>query len=91
VGADTPTLIISGSLDPITPPYWGERAHRALRQSRHIILPHLSHESNGLEEAKCLDRMFAQFVDDPRPHAVSASCTERMKPPPFVLREAPLG
>jgi pimeloyl-ACP methyl ester carboxylesterase len=87
VRVDTPTLIISGGLDPITPPHWGELVHRALPRSRHIVIRHLSHESNGLADAACLDRMFAAFVDDPRPQAISVACIGRMTPPAFARRE----
>ncbi len=85
VRSNAPTLILSGYMDPITPPYWGERVHIRLPRSRHIIVRHLSHETNGLSGAECLDRMFADFVADPRPDRVDTGCLRDVTPPPFAL------
>jgi pimeloyl-ACP methyl ester carboxylesterase len=85
VRVDVPTLIISGYMDPVTPPSWGDDAARFLPRSRHVVIRHLSHESNGLQNAECLDQLFAQFVAEPDAHALDISCTEQIRPPAFVL------
>ena len=86
VRADVPTLIISGYMDPITPPSWGDDAARLLPRSRHVVVRHLSHEQNGLGNADCLEQVFAQFVATPDAQALDISCTEQMHAPAFVLK-----
>ncbi len=85
VRSNVPTLIVSGTMDPITPPRWGEAVARMLSRSRHVVLPHLSHESSGLRGAECLDSLFARFLVNPDPVRVSTDCVASVRPPPFVL------
>lgn len=51
VRSDAPTLLLSGWLDPITPPELGDRVARSLANVRHVVVRHLSHESDGLGES----------------------------------------
>lgn len=85
VRASIPTLIVSGYMDPITPPSWGEAASEGLEGSRHIVVRHLSHESDGLSGAECLDALFLAFVADPDPESLDAGCVEMIGPPPFRI------
>ena len=80
-----PTLILSGEMDPITPPRWGSNAAATLANSRHLVLPHLSHEASGLRGAACLDTLFAQFLATANPAAVRTDCIAGIRPPAFVL------
>ncbi|MCH2055175.1 MAG: alpha/beta hydrolase [Thalassotalea sp.] len=43
VTAEIPTLILSGNLDPVTPPEFGDIADKMLPNSRHIIAEKLAH------------------------------------------------
>jgi len=45
VTADVPVLLISGRLDPVTPPEFGERVARTLPRSRHIVVADGAHGS----------------------------------------------
>jgi pimeloyl-ACP methyl ester carboxylesterase len=45
VSARVPTLLVSGSFDPVTPPEFGERVARSLPQSRTIVAPAGAHGS----------------------------------------------
>ena len=80
-----PTLIVSGEMDPITPPVWGAAIARTLPRSRHLIVRHLSHESDGLSDSGCLDRIFLAFLRAADPNSLDARCTESMRPPRFAL------
>lgn len=88
VTAPIPTLIVSGYMDPITPPAWGEAVHRALPNSRHLIVRHLSHESAGLDGSECLDQLFEAFVNKPEPEALDASCIDQISQPAFAIEAA---
>jgi pimeloyl-ACP methyl ester carboxylesterase len=85
VRSDVPTLIVSGAMDPITPPRWGAAVARTLPRSRHVVIPHLSHESSGLRGAECLDSLFARFLAHPDPANVATACVSSVQPPPFAV------
>src|SRR5262249_13930496 len=34
-----PVLLVSGNLDPVTPPHWGDVAHGMLPESVHVVMP----------------------------------------------------
>ncbi len=85
VKADVPVLIVSGYMDPITPPEWGAAVARTLSKSRHVVIRHMSHEADGLENAECLDTMFLAFLSAADVAAVDTSCTGSMRAPAFEL------
>ena len=47
VTAAVPVLLLSGELDPVTPPEFGERVARSLPRSRHIVVPGGAHGSGA--------------------------------------------
>ena len=82
VQGDTPVLLLSGTLDPVTPPKWGAEAARHLSKSTHVVAPG-SHGLNG----PCIDRIMRAFLEDPdRP--VDTSCVETLQPGPFRIPPA---
>ncbi len=85
VRSDVPTLIVSGWMDPFTPPELGDRVASTLSNSRHVVVRHLSHESNGLAGAECLDELFLQFLARPEPATLDTGCVASIQPPPFVV------
>ncbi|MDZ7719272.1 MAG: alpha/beta hydrolase [Balneolaceae bacterium] len=58
VSSDVPTLLISGEMDPITPPSLAEATMRNLTNSRHIIVPGAGHSP----ENECVDRLISEFL-----------------------------
>ena len=79
---DAPVLILSGAFDPVTPPRWGELAARTLPNSRHLVAEGVGH---GVTPYGCAPRLIADFIDEPDPAALDASCLEALKPRPFFL------
>lgn len=80
--ADAPALILSGAFDPVTPPRWGELTAQTLPNSRHLVAEGVGH---GVTPYGCAPRLIAEFIDDPEPEALDASCLETLKPRPFFL------
>ena len=39
VAVDVPALVLSGDLDPVTPPRWGEHAAETLGNAKHLVVP----------------------------------------------------
>jgi pimeloyl-ACP methyl ester carboxylesterase len=86
VRSDVPALIISGNLDPVTPPQRGEEVARYLPNSRHIIIPQAGHGVDGLTNADCADRLILAFMEKANAKNLDVSCVSKMAPPPFATR-----
>jgi pimeloyl-ACP methyl ester carboxylesterase len=78
--SEVPALLVSGNLDPVTPPQWGEVARRTLPDSLHVVNP----GGHG-EGSECLERITAQFLRTASVQGLDASCIAAQKNPPFVL------
>ncbi len=80
VSSDVPTLLLSGKLDPITPPRYGWEAAATLPNSEHIIVAGVGH---GVMTQGCVPNILADFFDDPKPREVKAGCTSNLARPDF--------
>jgi pimeloyl-ACP methyl ester carboxylesterase len=85
VSSNTPVLILSGDLDPITPPSWGDAVLKHLSAGRHIIVPGTGHGTLG---TGCGIRLISQFVERGGSEALDTSCLEGLRRPPFFLSPA---
>ena len=85
VRADTPVLILSGGIDPATPPRHGALVARTLPNARHLVAPQLGH---GVSLHGCAPRLIDSFVRKASAAELDPSCLERIPRPLFVL---PLG
>lgn len=75
-----PVLLLSGQLDPATPPGWAEEVARGLRRFRHIIVPGAGH---GVTRVGCVPKLIREFLDTLAPEALDTACVERSRRPPF--------
>jgi pimeloyl-ACP methyl ester carboxylesterase len=80
VRVDVPTLVLSGTIDPVTSPRWGEEAARHLSHALHLVVP----GAHGIDDP-CVDSIRAAFLDDPDIAALDTSCVTAMRLPPFEL------
>lgn len=85
VRSSVPVLVLSGDLDPVTPPSWGEAVSGHLPNARHITAPATGH---GVVGTGCGLRMVAAFIDQASTEAVDTSCLASMTRPPFFLGPA---
>lgn len=77
-----PALLLSGELDPVTPPAYAERVAKSLPNSRALVLRGQGHNVIG---AGCMPKLFAQFVDTTDAKALDAGCLESLGyAPPFT-------
>ncbi|HEU0299262.1 MAG TPA: alpha/beta hydrolase [Longimicrobium sp.] len=87
VRLEIPTLLVSGQLDPVTPPRWGERALRALPNGMHVVVPHAGHTYDGMPgAAACMDAILLRFWRQASVRGLDTSCVQRIQRPPFVVR-----
>jgi pimeloyl-ACP methyl ester carboxylesterase len=79
----TPVLVLSGGLDPATPPRHGERVVRALGPSaRHVVVANAGH---GVLAIGCMRDVVYRFIDatsDRDALAVDAGCVANVPRPP---------
>ena len=82
VVSDVPALVLSGDVDPITPPDWGESVARHLKNSRHITVPATGH---GVIGTPCGQQLIRDFIARADASGLDASCVARVRRPPFFL------
>ena len=80
--SDLPILILSGDLDPVTPPVWGQQIADKWKNSRHVIVPGNGHGTIG---TGCVVKVAAEFLKTADPAKLDASCVNKVKRPPFFL------
>jgi pimeloyl-ACP methyl ester carboxylesterase len=82
--APAATLVLSGGLDPVTPPRHGERVARALgAKARHVVVANAGHGVMGIG---CMRDVLYRFVDaatDDEALKVDASCVTAIPRPPM--------
>ncbi len=80
--SDVPTLLLSGSADPVTPPADAERAAAGLMHHRHLIL---DGEGHGQLSTGCVPRLMAEFLDEIAPDKLDAQCLRNHLAAPFFV------
>ena len=79
-----PSLLLSGALDPVTPPSRAERALRRLPQAQHVIAANAGHIVSG---HGCAPTLLRHFLDAPR-RPVDAACLADIALPAFLTSAA---
>jgi pimeloyl-ACP methyl ester carboxylesterase len=70
----TPTLLLSGELDPVTPPTWAEQAAAHLPNSLQVVVPGAAH---GVSAYGCMPDVIASFVKRGVVSGLDTSCAAR--------------
>lgn len=73
-------LIISGALDPDTPPRWGNEMNRLFPRAKHVVVEGMAHSGSP----QCVRDLVTKFVLAGSMKNVDAKCD--VKRPPFVIR-----
>jgi len=87
----SPVLLLSGGLDPVTPPRHGERVAKALGpQALHVVVENAGH---GVTAIGCMRDVMYRFIEaagDDEALAVDAGCVKAIpRPPAFHALELP--
>jgi len=82
VRSSVPVLLLSGELDPVTPPRWAELAKATLTDSVHFIAPGVGH---GVSSQGCAPKLIEQFLDAGTARGLDGSCISKQKRPPFFV------
>lgn len=78
---DTPTLLLSGALDPVTPPRRAEAAARYMSRAQHVVVDNVGH---GVSQLGCAPRLLRAFLDKPQ-DKLDAGCLKEIPPPTFQI------
>jgi pimeloyl-ACP methyl ester carboxylesterase len=79
VEAGNAVLLLSGELDPVTPPRYGDAVARHLPNGRHLVAPGQGHNvfGNG-----CAPQLMGRFIASANARDLDAGCLQRLAPPP---------
>lgn len=84
---DQPILLLSGELDPITPPRYAHRAAAGLTNAVQVVGRGQGH---GMLTVGCAQRLMADFLDIDAAGALELDCVDRIRPfPLFISRTGP--
>ena len=80
---DGPVLLLSGELDPVTPPrYASEVIAGGVRNAAHVIVAGQGH---GMAGIGCAPRVIGRFIAAASVDSVDSRCLQAEPPPPFFL------
>jgi len=85
--SDVPVLILTGELDPVTPPANGDAAASTLPNSLHVVVPHGAHGLGGLEGIDCIDHLIVEFVERGTTKGLDTACVKSIWRKPFPLKD----
>jgi pimeloyl-ACP methyl ester carboxylesterase len=85
VVSDVPTLVLSGAVDPVTPPGWGASVVKHLSRGRHIVLPSTGH---GVAATPCGNLLVRNFIEQGSAERLDTACVETVRRPPFFVTPA---
>ena len=78
--AKVPVLLLSGGVDPATPPRHGQAVAGAAPNARHLIAPNLGH---GVSMHGCAPELVQRFIREGDFTGIDGACLERLPPPRF--------
>lgn len=77
-----PALLMSGELDPVTPPEYGARVAKSLPKARHVVLKGQGHNVIG---TGCMPKLVGQFIERADAKTLDTKCLDSIGPvPPFT-------
>ena len=80
--SEVPILILSGELDPVTPPEYGEEANAQFSNSLHLVARGRGHI---VLTQRCISGIAAEFVTSASVEDLDTGCMDQLGPEPFFL------
>lgn len=77
VHSNVPALLLSGAMDPVTPPHWAEAVAQTLPNALHIIALGAHH---GVTMQGCAAKVVTEFIENAMPDNLDVSCIEAIEP-----------
>lgn len=82
LSTDVPALLLSGELDPVTPPRYGDEVAQSLPNARHLVLPAQGHD---VLSVGCTPKLVTRFLDTLDAGELDTDCLDDLPAtPPFA-------
>ena len=81
VRSNAPVLMLTGGLDPATPPDEAARVQRSLPHSINVVFPHVAHAAN----TPCGKKLVSAFIIAGDSRGLDTSCAAQELRPPFAF------
>lgn len=81
---EAPALLLSGALDPVTPPHRAASAARHMAHAQQAVVANAGH---GVSQLGCAPRLLREFLDRPQ-DKLDTSCLNAIPAPTFQLGSA---
>ena len=89
VRTSVPALIVTGTLDPITPTTWGRRLLEYMPNARLIDVPGMSHGMAEMDNfVPCIVGLTFSFWNAGTAMGLDTSCVATLKPPGFFVPQS---
>ena len=75
VKSDKPVLILSGGLDPVTPPVHGDEVKKTLTNAVHFIAPNVGH---GVSHKGCAPKLVKKFIETASTAGLDGECLKKL-------------
>jgi pimeloyl-ACP methyl ester carboxylesterase len=82
VKSGVPVLLLSGGIDPATPPHHAEQVLNGLSRGKHLVAPNIGH---GVSLQGCAPEIIRRFIEDGNADKVDGACLAKIPRPPFYL------
>jgi len=82
VGGKIPVLLLSGELDPVTPPEYAERVAAHFPNSLHLVAPGQGHIATT---RGCMGRIVADFIVNGSVDGLDTACISDMQATPYFI------
>jgi pimeloyl-ACP methyl ester carboxylesterase len=82
VSSDVPVLLLSGELDPVTPPEYAESVAQHFPNSRHLVAPGQAHI---VTTRGCMGKLVTEFIINAGFEILETDCIAQMQPSPFFI------
>jgi pimeloyl-ACP methyl ester carboxylesterase len=80
VKSDKPVLLVSGALDPVTPPWLAQEVAKTLPNSKLVVIQNATHSSYD-----CVENFIAEYLDKGTTQGLDTSCADKIQRPPFTI------
>jgi pimeloyl-ACP methyl ester carboxylesterase len=81
---EAPALLLSGALDPVTPPHRAATAARHMARAQQVVVANAGH---GVSQLGCAPRLLREFLDKPQA-TLDTACLKEIPAPTFQLGSA---
>jgi len=82
VSSEIPVLLLSGELDPVTPPRYADQVQVHFSNSMHLVAPGQGHSVTG---RGCMGRLVSEFVIAGSSAELDTECIGQMQPTPYFI------